>query len=536
MAVTSFILVLWGTSGGVLERLTAALALLPMGNPSTDASTSVQIAQILAAVVFAFVAYAVVVALFGERVQEFRAGLMRDHVVVCGLGSQGQALVESLAGSSKVVAVEVNPANRAVRRLRDAGVIVLVGDSTDPEIARKARVSRARHVVSVCGTDATNARVGASLLEPDGRRAQSQADAFIHVADPRLYTFLLHHSFTARGPRLEFFNIYERGARGLIEEAGVPRNGLTEVLVAGAGQLGLALISQLARDHYERSSTQARVKKLRVHIVDREAPVRIQLLAQRYSRLSEVCDLEPHAIDVASPTFDHLLEQDPRLANVGVGFVCFDSDTLTIAATLNLLDQAHARFPVIARVTERSGGLAGIIEDVQSRYADATVFRPLTLAQRASRADLVLEGMRGRLARLVHDAYRTSNPGGPNDVPWDHLSDKSRERNLGHAGSIADQLEAVGYRLGPLVDWGEPLPVLMEDDVERMAELEHERWVAERLAEGWQYGPDRADDTRLHPDLVDWEKLPDDRREINRRLVGRRPAMLAQIGIQIYRA
>lgn len=98
------------------------------------------------------------------------------------------------------------------------------------------------------------------------------------------------------------------------------------------------------------------------------------------------------------------------------------------------------------------------------------------------------------------------------------------------------QLEAVGYRLGPLIDWGMPLAELSAEDTERMAELEHERWMAERLDDGWTYGPIRNNDELVHPDLVPWLELPEERREIDRQFVAERPAMLARVGIQIYRA
>ena len=481
---------------------------------------------------FAYATYRAVFALFGSRLQDVKARLMKGHTVVCGLGDQGQALVESLLGSTKVVAVERDPTNLAIQRLRDAGAVVLVGDPTDPESIERARVARARHVISVCGSDAVNAQVGANVLEYAGPSAGSSLDAFVHVADPRLYIFLLHHSLSRGGPRLEFFNIYERGARTFLDAHG--RGSQPEkVLVVGGGQLGLALVSHLARERFAGVGPGG-AGKVRVHLIDREAHARVQLLADRYTRLGEVCHLEPVEMDVESPAFDHLLKRNPALAELDVAYVCFDNDSLTVATTLNLLDQARGRLPVVARVSHRSEGIAGMISEAQSRYADAATFRPLSLAQ-ACRADLVLDGMRGQLARQVHETYLEDNPGGPYNVPWDDLTEEGRERNFSHADAIAGQLEAVGLRLGPLIDWGEPPAKLTSDEIDRMSEIEHERWVEERVAQGWRLGPARDDANRLHPDLVPWDELPERQQDINRHLVGERPAMLARVGIEIYR-
>ena len=530
---TAFLLALLGAKGSALERLNTALLLLPVGFKATesDVSTPLQIARILAPIVFAYATLRIVFALFSERLQDVRAGFMKGHTIVCGLGDQGQSLVESMLGSTKVVALEVDPANLAIRRLRDAGAVVLVGDATDPEVFRRAHGSSARHVVAVCGRDAVNAQVGANILELEkGPRA---SDVFIHVADPRLYTFLLHHSFTRPGPRLEFFNLYERGARRLVEETYGNDGGPDVVLVAGAGQLGLALISQLTRERYFLREVQPEARKLQIHLVDKEARSRARLLTERFSRFRDVCELQPEEIDVDSPAFDRLLDGDPKLAEVEIAFVCFDDDGRTVATTLNLLDQARGAFPVVARVTHRSEGIAGLIAEARSRYAEAADFRPLSLAQ-ACRAEVVLDGMRGDLARQVHESYRQGDPGGPYDAPWEDLPEELHERNLRHADALTHQLENVGYRLGPLIDWGQPLPSLAAEEVERMAELEHERWVEERLSEGWVYSTVRDDAARAHPDLVPWSELSDERRDINRRLVRERPAMLARVGVEIY--
>jgi voltage-gated potassium channel Kch len=524
-----------GADGSFWARLERSLTLLPVANRrDTDGlPPSVKVAYFVAAGVILFVTYRVAIALAGARAHEARARLMRNHTVVHGLGGQGQALVESLLGSTKVVAVEQDAANPAVRRLRDLRAVVLVGDGTDPLMVRRTNARRARHVVALCGPDAVNARIGAThtLAARPGRRAP---DLFVHISDPRLYTFLLHHSFASEaGPRLELFNVYERGARGLLREATEgDRSAWVRVLVVGAGELGLALVSQLGRDRYERGDPAT----LRVDVVDRDAQARVDLLGERYCKLRDVCELVPHDVDVESPAFDRLLAQHPTIQRVDICFVCFDNDTLTIATALNLLDQSAGRFPGVARVSEKSEGIACMIERAHSRYADAATFRPVVLAHRAVQADLVLEGIRGQVARQIHETYRGSATDGPYAVPWASLTDEGRQRNTRHAASISDQLESVGYRLGPLIDWGEPLPEFAPDEVEVMSKLEHQRWVAERLDAGWRHAAARDDDARLHPDLVPWDDLPDERREINRRLVRMRPSMLAAVGIQVYRA
>lgn len=535
-----------GAEGGFFSRVDTTLRILPIGYAgggltvrappvlSEDPSLALRVARLLVPFVFAYVAYKALRVVFAERWQDVRARFAKGHVIVNGLGDQGQELTASLLGKTKVVAVECDTTNGAVQRLRDEGAIVLRGDATTPELLQRAGISRARCIVTLCGSDAVNAQVAANVLQTaDQRAAGEELHAFVHVADPRLYTFLLHHALSGEGPQLEFFNVYERAARGFLGEGG-RYDDPEAILVAGGGQLGLALLSLMARERSERRVREPQTGKLRVHLIDRDADARLKLLRDRYSRFDEVCTVVSMAIDVTSPAFDRLLERTPELAEVDAAYVCFDDDTLTVSTTLGLLDQARGRFPIVARVSHRSAGIAAMLESAKSEYAGSASFRPLSLAQ-SCRGDVVLEGMRGQLARRVHDTYRAGAPGGPYDVPWDELTDEGRSRNLSHAAAIVVQLEAVGYHLGPLIDWGKAPLLIDPADVDRMAELEHGRWVDERVRGDWRYGATRNDETRVHPDLVPWADLPRDRQDINRRLVSERPSMLAAIGIELYR-
>jgi voltage-gated potassium channel Kch len=536
--IVAVVLAMIGSRGPTfVDRISTGLHLLPLGlaggrDDIGDPSVPLRIARILAPLALAYATYRGVFALFGERAQEIRARFMHGHNIVCGLGDQGQALVESMLGSSKVVVLEQDHSNPAVQRFRDEGAVVLVADSTDPSSIQRARIERAQHVVAVCGSDTANAQVGANVLELVGSN-ENGVETFLHIADPRLYTFMLRHSLSA-GPRLEFFNVYEQGARTFVETAqellGRPAETL---LVVGGGQLGMAVVSQLARDRFDADGG---ARQLEAFLVDREAGSRAAQLVARYSRLADVCTVVPLEVDVASPDFDRLL-RDPRLQSVELAYVCFDDDALSVATTLNLLNQARARFPVVARVTQRSEGIAALIGETHEERSAPNAFTAVSIEE-SCRADFVLEGMRGQLARTVHETYRRGIHGGAYDVPWEELSDEGRRRNFAHAEAIAAQLEAAGLRLGPLIDWGEPPLELTPAEVEQMAEIEHERWSAERRAEGYSHGERRSDEPGhlMHPDLVTWQELPDAQKEINRRLVRERPEMLARVGIQLYRA
>jgi len=68
----------------------------------------------------------------------------------------------------------------------------------------------------------------------------------------------------------------------------------------------------------------------------------------------------------------------------------------------------------------------------------------------------------------------------------------------------------------PLKEEMDKAASLMHDEVEAIAELNHDVWSAMRIAGGWRYGSKRDDDSKLHPCLVAYEHLPESEKAYDR--------------------
>jgi hypothetical protein len=63
---------------------------------------------------------------------------------------------------------------------------------------------------------------------------------------------------------------------------------------------------------------------------------------------------------------------------------------------------------------------------------------------------------------------------------------------------------------------------------ERLAENAHDLWAAQRIQDGWTYGPQRDDKAKKHPCLVAYTDLPDSEKEYDRQAaLGTLKAILA---------
>jgi ryanodine receptor 2 len=86
----------------------------------------------------------------------------------------------------------------------------------------------------------------------------------------------------------------------------------------------------------------------------------------------------------------------------------------------------------------------------------------------------------------------------------------------------------MSYTPKPIDTRGLELPLELHTLTERLAENAHDLWAAERLAQGWTYGPQRDDHKKLHPCLVPYSQLPDAERKFDRvTAIGTLKAILA---------
>ena len=100
---------------------------------------------------------------------EFRAGRLREHVVVCGLGSVGMAVARDLHDRGSRVVVIDPKADDELHRETNPRCPVIVGDATRPVILHRAGIERARALIACTSNDALNVEIGLT--------AQSLAEA-----------------------------------------------------------------------------------------------------------------------------------------------------------------------------------------------------------------------------------------------------------------------------------------------------------------------------------------------------------------------
>ena len=104
---------------------------------------------------------------FGHR----RAGSMKGHVIVIGLGAVGVRVVEGLhAAGRRVVVVEHDEDNRYLARARELGVPVVAGDATDATLLASVNLSSAAAIAVLTSNDLVNIETGLAVRGVLGSR------------------------------------------------------------------------------------------------------------------------------------------------------------------------------------------------------------------------------------------------------------------------------------------------------------------------------------------------------------------------------
>ena len=77
------------------------------------------------------------------------------------------------------------------------------------------------------------------------------------------------------------------------------------------------------------------------------------------------------------------------------------------------------------------------------------------------------------------------------------------------------------------------LPKELMSLAEAIAKNVHEVWAEERIALGWQYGPERNDELKHHPCIVPYEALPNSEQEFDRNTSMSTLKLIYKLGFKI---
>jgi hypothetical protein len=140
-----------------------------------------------------------------------------------------------------------------------------------------------------------------------------------------------------------------------------------------------------------------------------------------------------------------------------------------------------------------------------------------------------------QIAKAIHGNYLTNavHINSPTAIRWDLLPEEYRESNRQQAYAILQLLRCCGYTVQHAA---KPSPVQVTfgpEEIEIMAEMEHDRWADAKIQAGWSTGSHRDDRQKIHPGLLIWDEMDESSKNMDRNIVASIPKLLSTENLEI---
>lgn len=447
--------------------------------------------------------------------------LRRDHVVVVGLNALGLHFARSCQRAGlRAVAIDRDADNPNVERCRRIGVPVVVGDALRLQTLERAGLVRASHLVTFVRDDGTNVELTLRAKSIGAERADGRAPLRVrcHLSSVVLASRLEAYPKFFLDPQLAeiaFFNVQGLAARTLLRNhpfevyADALRREDVHVVVFGDSALADAVVLQAARvGHY------ASFRPPAITVCAPQADVCRARLAQISPGLVAAARLEFVDMALAPDVLEGVAADLPiRAATAYV--VCLEDESAALSLALGIrrstLLGRGLNAPVMVAMG-RSDGLARLLESELGTPEIPDGLYPFGMFDEIVGAETIVDERLDRLAQAFHEDY-LEGVGGVEDgrkrrsrQPWTSLPEVYRTDNRLLADHLDAKLRAVRCREVDSVGRG-PTFSFSDAEIERIAHMEHDRFLAVRRSTGWRVGVTHSDFARLDANLQSWAQL-----------------------------
>ncbi|MCB1937042.1 MAG: NAD-binding protein [Nitrosomonas sp.] len=502
------------------------------------------VARWLAPLLLSYAAVRTLMLMLRDRLALLRLRRLKHHAVVCGLGGQeaedgyGWTVVQALVAKGiPTVVIEPNPLNVHLGWARNQGVAVITGNARDSQNLIQANVMQAGYLLALTEDDAANSEIVYQAFQlkqthPDTPLltciAQVQSNELAAILYDDVVFSKDYTNFSAR-----VINMRQMAARWLLAQHGPDRvliNAVSKmreirILLLGNHDFSDDLMLRLARlGHY------GTPQPIHVTMAGPQAESRLEWLSMRHPILSDIMSITAKDIELSflsAQTTQKLINS----SNPDMIYVCAADTEATLIWT-----KALARLPLNCPAIICQFSDTVLARRIESLCASHTHFKFVYPLDDIFSFDELFNTTQDQLAMLIHNHYVASQidagdtPGNNTSlINWAELPETLKDANRNQA----DHLQIKCHILtGSIQYTPEQIEHALQDPkaCERLAHMEHDRWMAEKLLDGWQRTTGEKDTARrLSPALVPWNDLPEHERQKDRDAVANIPQLLRWI-------
>lgn len=542
-----------GEEPSALTTLYHSLALFGFeAGPAEDPIPwTLNVARFLSPLVVLAAAISAFFAVFDRELQRIRARFtLRDHVVVVGLGTRGFELSRNMADQGQDCAIvelthEHHPNLPNARR---AGIPVITTGGENPDLLSEhqirdallqARIDRARAVIVSSESMRLNARVAHAVasLQDEDRAGR----AVVEITDVFALRALQVQAPGGGEPRIEYYNLAERGGKALLDELDQlltvrsPDDVDQHLVVVGCTALGRSIAVQAARN-WSRDLARLGVGALtgpRPHItlVDPSAAAddtddEVAVLQSWEPRIGTTVDQRSCSLELLHDRLPFVALADHLRHRSATAVVIAADDERSLLSDGLAIGRALDGVPMWM-CTDSTGGLIDLVyRDHAGRVTAPQVFHT---HDKVLRHDEILRGVNEDIAIALHLNYRRyRNSTSAGSLAWAELAEPYRDLNRVVVPAWRAVLRSHGWDIAPYRDLGAEARAIEDPLLDELAQAYHSAWLTERQ--------DRTRWPEPRGNEVPWAELSPEDREFNRRQAGDLPQILAAAGLQLQAA
>lgn len=142
----------------------------------------------------------------------------------------------------------------------------------------------------------------------------------------------------------------------------------------------------------------------------------------------------------------------------------------------------------------------------------------------------IVRSKMGMLTVEMHKFYQSEDSDAQN---FEDLPDYIKYSNYKQADFLVKILSELGYDIVDVISPLNAVDSFNEDEIEYIAEREHNAWYKLKVNLGWRYDSVRDEESKLSPNIVEWDKLNVSKKDSNKRTYRNLPQLCRNVDLKI---
>lgn len=523
----------------------------PNSQGIADISWQLQTARFIAPLVTITTLIKVFAQRLDRTMKRFRIQLFyRRHNVIFGFSLMAKLTCEDLinSGLKQIIVVDPDLDEEDQKWLIDRGIISVKSSSSESFIAGFCKTDKARYIFALDDDDSENMKVlvrsyqynrSSFSKESSKEKRRNTTKFYIHFAEHTYRQLKFGQQFSDLSDYFEvkIVSVFDLAGKQLAKDIykkyalQIQKGKKLDICVFGFSQSGQSIVEQLIRLSYFNRKQQFQITVFdedprtwkrfveRFPIADNSLEFYAHDDQERLQILKDkICFPEIRFKDIsfesAALISGEVLQSENESDVMRIGILTLTEASRNLAIADSLLQQKRSQFTeVFVRSDEPK---SEIRHHIRKRIQEEDSLSLVPTLDEICKLEHLKEDLTEKLAMAIHSEYLREQNVTDENSQWPNLPENFKESNRQAALHTEIKCCLLGiYVLDlrayqSLKETARSLREVLNDpdkqeQLELLAECEHNRWTVEKLLDNWIPGLVRDNHRKRHPNLVPWD-------------------------------